>query len=196
MSHESIPKQIDDVEENLRTHASNLGLPEPAVHQAKQIYQLSYKNDLYRGRPLNSILGASLYISSLLIEDPRTPSRISESFEIDENELFDTYRHFKKNLDIPVPIAEPTSYLNEIQEELEISDDIVDRAEEIIELSRETNYISGKSSTGVAAAAIYIAANEADRDITQKELSEAVGVTTVTIRNRYKDQKEIIESAD
>lgn len=196
MSQRSIPKQIDDVEDDLRGHVTELNLPDSAVHQAKQIYKLSYQNDLYRGRPLNSILGASLYISSLLVEDPRTPSIISSSFDIEEEDLFDTYRHFKKNLDIPVPIAEPTAYLGEIQEELDLSNEIVNRAEEIIEIARENDYVSGKSSTGVAAASVYIAANEYSENVTQSELSEAVGVTTVTIRNRYKEQKEFLESDD
>lgn len=196
MSHSSIPKQIDDVEDNLRQHVSDLNLPDSAVHQATQIYKLSYQNDLYRGRPLNSILGTSLYISSLLVEEPRTPSTISESFDIGEDELFDTYRHFKKNLDIPVPIADPTAYLTEIKEELEVSEDVIDRASDIIDIARENNYVSGKSSTGVAAGAVYIAANENNEAVTQSELSETVGVTTVTIRNRYKDQKELLESSD
>lgn len=196
MSHSSTPKQIDTVENDLRQHVSDLNLPDSAVYQAKQIYKLSYQNDLYRGRPLNSILGASVYISSLLVDDPRTPSTISSSFEIGEDELFDTYRHFKKNLDIPVPIADPTAYLQEIQDELELPSNVIDQAEEIIELSRENNKVSGKSSTGVAAASVYIAANDQDIDITQSELSETVGVTTVTIRNRYKDQQELISSKD
>lgn len=196
MSQSSIPKQINEIEEDLREHIEELGLPDSAVQQAKQIYKLSYQNDLYRGRPLESILGTSVYISSLLINEPRTPSTISHSFGIETEDIFDTYRHFKKNLDIPVPIADPTSYLTEIDEELDLPEEVLNRAEEIIELAQENNKVSGKSSTGVAAASVYIAANENNVGITQSELSDAVGITTVTIRNRYKEQKKLIVSED
>ena len=47
--------------------------------------------------------------------------------------------------------------------------------------------IDGKSPTGVAAAAIYIAAHVVGRNRTQREIADVSSVTEVTIRNRYKE---------
>jgi transcription initiation factor TFIIB len=49
--------------------------------------------------------------------------------------------------------------------------------------------ISGRGPTGVAAAAIYIAAADQGERKTQKEVADVAGVTEVTIRNRYRELK-------
>ena len=45
----------------------------------------------------------------------------------------------------------------------------------------------GKSPTGVAAAAVYVASRMAGAARTQREVADISGVTEVTIRNRYKE---------
>ena len=48
---------------------------------------------------------------------------------------------------------------------------------------------SGRGPTGVAAAAVYIAGLLKGERRTQKEVADVVGVTEVTIRNRYRELK-------
>ena len=45
----------------------------------------------------------------------------------------------------------------------------------------------GKSPTGVAAAAVYVASRLGNTARTQREVADISGVTEVTIRNRYKE---------
>ena len=44
-----------------------------------------------------------------------------------------------------------------------------------------------RGPTGIAAAAIYLAAKKQKQDRTQSEVAQVAGVTEVTIRNRYKE---------
>jgi transcription initiation factor TFIIB len=63
---------------------------------------------------------------------------------------------------------------------------------EAIRIIREAvkkGLISGRGPTGVAAAALYIAAAKHGERRTQKEVAEVAGVTEVTIRNRYRELK-------
>ena len=46
---------------------------------------------------------------------------------------------------------------------------------------------AGKAPTGLAGAALYVAAMQVGERRTQKEISIAAGVTEATIRNRYKE---------
>ncbi|MEM4295204.1 MAG: hypothetical protein QXS91_00090, partial [Candidatus Anstonellales archaeon] len=62
-------------------------------------------------------------------------------------------------------------------------------AVKLIKKSLKKGLISGRGPTGVAAAAIYIAAAEQGERKTQKEVAEVAGVTEVTIRNRYRELK-------
>ena len=76
---------------------------------------------------------------------------------------------------------------------LKLSDKIQMRAIKILKYAKEKDVISGKGPTGCAAAAIYIASVLEGERKTQREVADVVGVTEVTIRNRY---KEIAEALD
>jgi transcription initiation factor TFIIB len=50
---------------------------------------------------------------------------------------------------------------------------------------------AGKDSIGVAGSVIYMSSLNTGETITQMDIADAAGVTEVTIRNRYKDIKNI-----
>ena len=50
--------------------------------------------------------------------------------------------------------------------------------------------ISGKDPKGLCAGAIYLACKIKDKNYTQKEISDSIGVTEVTLRSRYKELKQ------
>ena len=54
--------------------------------------------------------------------------------------------------------------------------------------------VAGKDPTGLAAAALYLACITEGGNKTQKEISEASGVTEVTIRNRCAGLKTFLEN--
>ena len=56
-----------------------------------------------------------------------------------------------------------------------------------MEEAKKYEATTGKGPTGVAAAALYIAAVLEGEKRTQREIADAIGVTEVTIRNRFKE---------
>ena len=58
---------------------------------------------------------------------------------------------------------------------------------EIIEAAQDIELTSGRGPTGIAAAALYVAALIHGEKRTQREVADVAGVTEVTIRNRYKE---------
>ncbi len=71
-----------------------------------------------------------------------------------------------------------------------LSEKVQVRAVKILDQAADNDVTSGKGPIGVASAALYIAAVLDGEKKTQREVADAIGVTEVTIRNRY---KEIIE---
>ena len=67
------------------------------------------------------------------------------------------------------------------------------KAIEILEQAESSQLTSGRGPTGLAAAALYVASLITGEKRTQREIANVVGVTEVTIRNRY---KEIITELD
>ncbi|MFB6076252.1 MAG: sigma factor-like helix-turn-helix DNA-binding protein, partial [Candidatus Aenigmatarchaeota archaeon] len=86
--------------------------------------------------------------------------------------------------------SQPEDYIPRFTSMLGLKDKTQAKAIQILEEAKEYDITSGKGPTGVAAAALYIAAVLNGEKRTQREVADIVGVTEVTIRNRY---KEIVE---
>ena len=83
--------------------------------------------------------------------------------------------------------ASPSVYIIRFCRELELPGDVENTAISILNQAIAAELTSGRGPTGVAAAAIYIASVVHDQRKTQKTIADTVGVTEVTIRNRYKE---------
>jgi transcription initiation factor TFIIB len=53
----------------------------------------------------------------------------------------------------------------------------------------ENEISAGKDPMGVAATVLYISCIKTGENISQKDISNAAGITDVTLRNRFKDLK-------
>jgi transcription initiation factor TFIIB len=56
------------------------------------------------------------------------------------------------------------------------------------------NINAGKEPMGLAATVLYASSIKSDEKISQKNIAAASGVTEVTIRNRFKELKKLLES--
>jgi transcription initiation factor TFIIB len=83
--------------------------------------------------------------------------------------------------------ASPADFIPRYASELGLSGEVQARAREIVDMARENNALAGRSPTGVVAAALYIATKLEGDKITQREIAEKVGVTSVTVRKNYQD---------
>jgi transcription initiation factor TFIIB len=63
---------------------------------------------------------------------------------------------------------------------------VVDAIKIVME-AKKRGVSSGKDPSGLAAAALYLAALKHGFRKTQKEIAQIAGVTEVTVRNRYKE---------
>ena len=84
--------------------------------------------------------------------------------------------------------VDPQKYVPRFCSELTLSDEVQMKANDIIETTVEEGLLSGKSSTGYAAAAIYVASLLCNEKKTQREVADVTQATSVTIRNRYQEQ--------
>ena len=61
------------------------------------------------------------------------------------------------------------------------------KAVDILKKAQNIELTSGRGPVGLAAAALYVASLMTGEKRTQREIADVVGVTEVTIRNRYKE---------
>ncbi len=190
---ESKDRNLSFALSELQRLVSFLGLPR-SVHEEVAIkYEKAVDRGLVRGRSMESVIAALLYAVCRQMKTPRTLEEISEATGIPKREIGRNYRYIARELDMRILPAMPKDYVPRFASMLGLSDKVQARAIRILELAKKYEATSGKGPTGVAAAALYIAAVLGDEKRTQREIADSVGVTEVTIRNRF---KEIVRKLD
>jgi transcription initiation factor TFIIB len=167
--------------------AKNLSLPKSIFETASVIYRKAIKEHLIRGRSIQGISAASVYIACRQCEFARTLDEISKASNVSKREVGRNYRFLVKELDYFVPPVKPRNYVSKFSNQLAMRGKTEAVAHKILKAARNLKLTSGRGPTGVAAAASYIASVLVGERRTQREIAEVAKVTEVTIRNRYKE---------
>lgn len=169
---------------------SHLGLSQAVHEKVAKLYERAVDKGLVRGRSTESIISALLYTTCREHGAPRTLDEISKASGIGRRDIGKTYRYVARKLSIRILPAKSQDYVPRFGSLLGLSEKVQVRAVDVLDDASKFDVTSGKGPIGVAAAALYIAAVLEGEKKTQREVADAIGVTEVTIRNRY---KEIIE---
>jgi transcription initiation factor TFIIB len=181
---------------------SFLGLPKTLHEEVAELYEKALQKGLIRGRSIESIIASLVYSLAREYKSPRTLAEIAQASGIPKRELGRTYRYISRKLSMKILPATAESYIPRFASMLKLRDKTEVRAIKILNEAMKKDVVSGKGPCGCAAAAIYIASVLENERKTQREVADVVGVTEVTIRNRYKEiaqslgiEKEVEEKA-
>lgn len=171
----------------LKRLASQLHLPEAVQEEVARLYGKAVEDDLVKGRSMEGVLTAVIYAVARKQGVPRTLDEIAEASGLEEREIGRTYRYVARELGLDIRPAKPEEYLSRFTSELDVSGRVQERARRLIERARDESLLAGKGRTGIVGAAVYIAAMLEQEKRTQPEVADVVGVTEVTLRNRYQE---------
>ncbi|SFR42343.1 Transcription initiation factor IIB (TFIIB) [Halogeometricum rufum] len=171
--------------------ASALGLPDNVRETSSVIYRRALEDDLLPGRSIEGIATASLHAAARMAQVPRSLDEVARVSRVDEDEFERAYRYIVRELSLEIKPADPTEYLPRFSSDIDVPKETERTARELIENAKEANVHSGKSPVGLAAAALYAAAQLTNEDVTQHEVSEVTDISEVTIRNRYQELLEV-----
>lgn len=171
----------------LKRVSSYLKLPGSVEEEASRIYTLAVQKGLVRGRSMESVVAGALYAACRRHDVPRTLDELSEASGIDKKEIGRTYRFVTRELGIKILPSNPADYIARFASALKLNAETQSKSVEIIEQAQNVELTSGRGPTGIAAAALYVAALINGEKRTQREVADVAGVTEVTIRNRYKE---------
>ncbi|MGM0716653.1 MAG: transcription initiation factor IIB [Halobacteriota archaeon] len=173
--------------------SSALGLPQSVRETASMIYRQALKNDMLPGRSIEGIATAALHAAARMERIPRSVDEIAAVSRVDEEEFKRAYRYINRELELAIQPPDPNEYLPRFASDLDVDDETEHRARELLETGKRANLHSGKSPVGLAAAAIYAAAQFTPDTLTQRDVAKATDISEVTIRNRY---QELLEAED
>ena len=173
--------------------SSALNLPKSILETAAVFYRKAVKKRLIRGRSIQGVAAAAIYMSCRKCNVPRTLDEIAAVTYVGKKEIGRCYRFLGKELGEFIPPVFPSRYISKFSNQLLVAGKAENVAATIIEIAKNLHLTSGRGPTGIAAAATYIASILVGERKTQREVANIANVTEVTIRNRYKELMDKLE---
>jgi transcription initiation factor TFIIB len=171
-----------------------LGLSDTIVEKAAYTYRKVQKSGLIRGRTIDSMLAAAVYSTCREMETPRTIKDIAAKSNVKRKDVARSYRLLVLELGVRIPVVNPMKCVARVANKLSISEKTKHQAFNIMDEVINKNINAGKEPMGLAATVLYASSIKSDEKIPQKSIAAASGVTEVTIRNRFKELKKLLES--
>jgi transcription initiation factor TFIIB len=173
--------------------AYKLNLPRNVIETSSMIYRRAIQKQLIRGRTIQSVAVASIYMACRQCSIIRTLEDVALAANITKKEAARNYRFLLRELNPEVPQVDPQGYISKIVNKLSLTGETEMLAMGILKKASGLKLTSGRGPSGIAAACIYIISQLTDDRRTQGEIAKEAQVTEVTIRNRYKELAQRLE---
>ena len=170
----------------IRRMVGALGRHTPLRDQASRLFRTAQDENLLRGRSVEAIASACVYAACRIDGHPRTFDEIAAVSKVARDRIRNGYMVLNRELELPVPPAAPRQYLSQIASAVNADAKTERTARRILEMADDARVTSGKNPLGVAAGALYLAAQERGSLLTQTEVAEAADVSPPTVRARYR----------
>ncbi|MFB6268367.1 MAG: transcription initiation factor IIB family protein [Halobacterium sp.] len=187
------PRSVSEALERIEDAARDLGVPAETTETAVTVFRRHRDQRSAGGYDVETAAAACLYVACKVERIPRTVDEVVEATGADRTQLLRRAKEVTSELGIDLSgFADASQYVDRYADELGLPRPVAERAREVVAQCEDAGIAGGKSPSGWAAAAIYNAAVEADMDVRQDTLTDLADVTHVTIRNRYKEQREVL----
>ena len=171
----------------LKRIGTNLDLPNYVREDAMRLYKEAFKEKLLRGRSINAMVAACLYLACRRKKIPRTLQEITNEASANDKDVRRSYTTLMREFNLKSPSTDPLSLIPRFINELELDSEIEQLTSKILKAYKTKYSVSGKDPKGLCAGAIYLACRLRNKETTQQQIVEAVGITEVTLRSRYKE---------
>jgi transcription initiation factor TFIIB len=170
-----------------------LALPDAVVEKSAYIYRKAKSNGLTRGRTISGLVAASIYAACREMGTPRTLKDIAAAANINRKYLAKAYRLLLIELDIKVPLVDQIKCIARVANKANLTEKTKRQAIRIMDEITQMQISAGKNPMGLAATILYLSCLKTGENKTQTDISQAAGVTEVTLRNRFKELKKKLE---
>ena len=171
----------------LKRIASNLNLPEHVKKESMRFYLEAFKRKMLRGRSINGMVAAAIYLACRQKKIPRTLQEILDQTDVDDKEVRRCYQTLVRELKIKISATNPISLIPRYIVDLNLDSEIERLSIKILKNYVANFSISGKDPKGLCAGAIYLACKIENKNYTQQQIADSIGITEVTLRSRYKE---------
>ena len=162
---------------------TKLGIPDNVMEYTAYLYRKAVSKQLVRGRSVAPILSASLYASCRATNTPRSLDDIAKAANVRKRTISRALRLIVRELELSLEQYDIEDFLCRMINNLGLSEKIKRDGLAILDRSKKAGLSEGKNPVAFAAASLYVSCAINDQNISQGAISEATGISTVTIRN-------------
>ncbi|MDQ3902090.1 MAG: transcription initiation factor IIB [Thermoproteota archaeon] len=178
----------------LDTLKDKLGLSDAVIENTAYLYRKAQQRKFLRGRSISGVVCAATYIACRDLGISKTMKEIAAASNIKQKSLARIYRQLILEFDYKVPNIDPIKCVARVANNAKIAEKTKRQAIEIMDKVKQNQISAGKDPMGLAATVIYMSCIKTGESISQKEISNVAGITEVTLRNRYKELKNRLNS--
>ncbi len=164
-----------------------VNLPRNVTETAAVIYRRAVQSQLIRGRTIQSVAAACVYMACRQCHVTRSLDEVASAAGMAKKDAARTYRFLLRELGSQVPRMDPEGYISMIVNKLVLAGETERLAKLILARASEMKLTNGRGPQGIAAVCVYISCQLTNDRRTQGEIAREAQITEVTIRNRYKE---------
>lgn len=185
--HSSQDRNLSVAMNEMQRLSSQLEIPHDVRETAALMYRKALITKIVRGRSIESVVAATIYLACRIHRIPRPLDEIVAETNASRKKVGYAVRLVVSRVNVNVPLPSAKDLIPRLSADLMLEGRTVKRATDIINQAKASYVTIGKAPGGIAGAALYIAGILEEDRRTQREIANASRVTEVTIRNRYKE---------
>lgn len=180
-------KQLMQAIEVLESIGDTLRLSNRLREEAVDVYCDAFRSGITDGRKTECIIAVALCVASRRTSRPIPISRLTQFENVEETKYNSSHLALCDGLDIDPQTPSAQDYVPFIGYQLELTDEDQESITTLLDAVADTQSFVGKDPAGIAAASVYLL----EREYTQQEVAEVVGLSTETVRQRVQDLRTV-----
>lgn len=117
--------------------ANNLNLPKSILETASVIYRKAVKERLIRGRSIQGVTAAAIYLACRQCGLARTLEEIAQASSVPKKEVGRSYRFLIKELNYSIPPLKPSQYITKFSNQLTMQGKVEEIAHKILGAAKD-----------------------------------------------------------
>ncbi|KAF9006649.1 cyclin-like protein [Cyathus striatus] len=182
---------------DISSWCDQFSLPKTISDIAKQLYKRSDEEKLLRGKPLDAVIAACIFIACRQAHVPRTFREICNLTHVSKKVLGQCYKALEQAFNLspganahqsstPGPSTGPETLLVRYCNHLDLPANVQSICSDIIQAARKHGIADGRSPVSIAGGAIYFTCHLLGKDKHARDISAVAGVSEGTIKLVYR----------
>ena len=180
----------------LSSLSSRLGLAPVFRERAAILLRRTIEAGLSRGRSMDAIVAAVVYLASKQLGAPRGLHELAEVTGVTVHRISLTAKIIARELGVFGRPSRAEDFVPRFASQLGLDARVGERALSLVAQGKDSKILEANSPVGIAAGALYLASEDLDVPLTQAQVARLTGVSEVTIRKHYRLLKEFLVTKD